>query len=79
MTDRGSAAGHIRDHLDQFADVVQVGDLAGVFSLARPLSVDVKRAQEGFRGASFLVLAISLSLTVCGLVLAYRTRRGGRP
>ncbi len=53
----------------------KVGDLAGVFSLTRPLSVDVERASEGFQGATMLVISISLALTVFLVVIVYRTRQ----
>lgn len=56
----------------------KVGDLAGVFSLTRPLSVDVERAQEGFQGATLLVISVSLTLTVLLVVIVYRTRQMGR-
>ena len=56
----------------------KVGDLAGVFSLTRPLSVDVERAKEGFQGATLLVISVSLALTVFLIVIVQKTRRTQR-
>ena len=56
----------------------RVGDLAGVFSLTRPLSVDVERAREGFQGATLLVISVSLALTVLLFVIVHQTRRSRR-
>ena len=56
----------------------RVGDLAGVFSLTRPLSVDVERAKEGFQGATLLVISVSLALTVFLIVIVQKTRRKRR-
>lgn len=55
----------------------EVGDLAGVFSLSRPLAVDVERAGEGFRGATFLFIFISMVLTVFLAAIVYRKRQAG--
>ncbi len=51
------------------------GDLAGVFSLTRPLDRDIRRARSGFQGASLLMLTIALFLTLCGIALAYQVKR----
>ena len=56
----------------------EVGDLAGVFSLTRPLSVDVERAREGFQGATLLVISVSLALTVFFIVIVHKTRQTRR-
>ena len=53
----------------------QVGDLAGVMTLTRPLERDINRASSGFQGASVLMATVAGLLTLCGLVYAYQVRR----
>lgn len=53
----------------------QEGDLAGVLLLIRPLDRDIERTDAGFRGASLLMLAVAAFMTVCGIMLTFRSRR----
>ena len=64
-------------HADTPKNDWQVGDLAGVMTLTRPLERDIARASSGFQGASVLMASIAGLLSVCGLIYAYQVRRAG--
>jgi tRNA A-37 threonylcarbamoyl transferase component Bud32 len=54
----------------------QVGDVAGVLEIIRPLDRDVARTEEGLRGTFVLITSVSgVLLAVSGLVLFVRSRR----
>jgi len=50
------------------------GDLAGILTLTRPLTRDIRRTNAGFRGASLLMIGIALTLAASGVLVAVRTR-----
>lgn len=52
----------------------EVGELAGVLSITRPLDREIQRTQEGLRGAFRLVAAIALAMLVLSFVLLPRRR-----
>ncbi len=56
----------------------QVGDLAGVLAITRPLDRDIERTRSGLRGAFALVAAIAVTLLALSLVLLPRRRPQAR-
>ncbi len=53
----------------------EVGEIAGVLAITRPLDRDVERTRSGLRGAFALVATVAVSLLALSMVLLVRKRR----
>jgi hypothetical protein len=53
----------------------QIGDVAGVLSVTRPLDRDIERTRSGLRGAFALVAGIAVVMVALSLLLFPRSRR----
>jgi len=63
-----------RTHVDSPKKEWEIGDVAGVLSINRPLERDIQRTRTGLRGAFALVAGVAVTLLILSLALLPRRR-----